>query len=183
MAALSSILLATTIATGAYSAYQQNQAGRAARRQGEYQGDIFDLNAADAERQAEDATARGREAESRHRVGVKQLIGSQRAGLAASGVDIGTGSARDVQEEAAYLGELDALTIRNNAKREALGYRTQAANLRAEGMMARRAGRNQQKAANQAAVGTLLTTGVQAYGGWRQYGGGTTGTSSGKWGK
>lgn len=184
MAALSTTLLVgATVAAGGYQAYQQHQAGKAARRQGDYEGQILDLNAANADALAKDAVARGTEDERRFRTGVKGLIGSQRAALAASGVDIGDGSALDVQADAAYLGELDAQQIRMNARREALGYETQGANLRQQAELARRGGRNQQQAANQAAVGTLLTTGVSAYGAYGQYRSGGAGPRvNGKYG-
>jgi len=140
-----------TLAGGGLQAYGQYQSGRANER-------LMDYNARLAEQQAEDALARGREAERRMRTDVRRTIGSQRARLAASGVDISAeGSAVDLFADTARLGELDALTIRNNAAREAWGYRTQAVDYRARGDLARREGTYR-------AVGTLLTTGARAYG-------------------
>ena len=122
----------------------QIKAGNAAKKAG-------DFNAAVSELQAKDALARGRTDEQRFRQGVRALIGSQRAGFAAQGVDVGVGSALDVQADAAFLGELDALTIRNNAQREAWGYRIEAENYRMGGQQARTASRWN-------AVGTVLGT-------------------------
>ena len=90
----------------------------------------LEFNAKVAEMQAVDALARGAEDEERFRMVVKGLIGSQRAGFAGQNVDVGIGSPVDVVADSAYLGELDALTIRNNAAREAWGYRVQAENFR-----------------------------------------------------
>jgi hypothetical protein len=117
----------------AISAIGQIKGGNAAKSQG-------DFNAAVAEQQAQDALARGTQDEERFRQGVRTLIGSQRASFAGQGVDVGTGSAADVQADAAYLGELDANTIRQNAARTAAGFKVQAENYRMGGSNAQTAG-------------------------------------------
>jgi hypothetical protein len=60
--------------------------------------------------------------------------------------------------DTAQLGELDALTIRSNAEREAYGYTTQSSNLTAQSGLTRMAGRNAQTAGYVSAAGTLLST-------------------------
>jgi len=57
------------------------------------------------------------------------MLGSQRARLAAAGVDISDvdSSAYQIQEETLRYGYADAQQIKNNAFREALGLRTQGA--------------------------------------------------------
>lgn len=147
-----SAAIGLTVAGGGMTAYGQYESGRANER-------LMKQNARVAEWQAEDALERGRRAEGRSRVDVRRTIGAQRAGLAASGVDISDAdsSAMDLFADTARLGELDALTIRNNAAREAWGYKTQAADLRARGSIARAEG-------TYGAVGTLLSTGGKAYG-------------------
>ena len=45
--------------------------------------------------------------------------------MAANGIDLGEGSAVDVLTSTDYMGERDALTIRNTAAKRAYGYRTQ----------------------------------------------------------
>lgn len=105
------------------SAFSSFSAGRANRY-------IARANQEMSEMQARDAITRGREAEQRLRRDAKQFIGSQRSQIAAQGVALGDAdsSAADIQEDTAYLAELDALTIRNNARREAFGYRMQGMN-------------------------------------------------------
>src|SRR5699024_11069327 len=117
------------------SAYGQHQAGAANRTINRY-------NARIAELQAEDAQERGRDAEGRVRVQTRQTIGAQRAALAAQGIDIGDGTAAAIQEDTAYFGELDALTVRNNAALEAFGYRVQGADAWLRGDLAYMEGRN-----------------------------------------
>lgn len=53
-------------------------------------------------------------------------VGAIKAASAAGGVDVNSGSAVDVRSSAAELGELNAITIRSNAAKQAYGYETQA---------------------------------------------------------
>lgn len=141
-----------------FSAMAQRSAGKA-------QQQLANYNAQVAEMQAADAIERGRESEGRHRTSVRGLVGTQRAALAASGVDVNDGSALDIQADTAAMGEMDALTIRLNAAREAWGYRTQATDYRARGEIAKNEG-------NMKAVGTILGAGATyAY---NRYGFGST---------
>lgn len=126
------------------------QAGIAQREAAESEAQLSDFNAHVADAQAQDAVERGAEEESRYRTGVRDLIGSQRTGFAASGVDVGYGSAVDVQADTAFLGELDALTIRNNAAREAWGFKVQATDLRKRAEITRKAGANAEAAGREA---------------------------------
>lgn len=53
------------------------------------------------------------------------LVGQQKAGLAANGVDVGSGSALDLVGDTKKAGEFDQLTIQNNAARTAAGFTNQ----------------------------------------------------------
>jgi hypothetical protein len=68
---------------------------------------------------AEDALKRGAQAEEAQRRKAAALAGRQRAVLAASNIDIGSGSALQIQTDTAQLSELDAQVIRDNSRREA----------------------------------------------------------------
>lgn len=104
------------------------QQGDAARKQADYQAAVARNNEILAQRAAADATARGDVAEGQKRMQTAQMLGRQRAVLASNGVDLGTGSALDIVGDTAAIGEQDALTVRSNAAREALGYKTQGIN-------------------------------------------------------
>lgn len=71
---------------------------------------------------AEDARKRGQTEEYRQRLRTRNVAADQRAGLAAAGVDLSIGSPIDLIGDTFELGELDALTVRNNAAREANQY-------------------------------------------------------------
>jgi len=98
------------------------------------------LNARIADYQAKDALERGNAEAARIRQRRNQVVGQQRATFAAQNVDIGTGSAADVQADTVLLSEMDVDTVKANAAREAWGYRTEAATSRFEGNQAAAAG-------------------------------------------
>jgi hypothetical protein len=156
MAALTASLAALTAAQTLNEFVSQRRAATGLEREAAYQGSLLEQNATIAEQQAADAIARGAQDVYRHRAGVRHLIGEQRATLGASGVDIGSGSALDVQLDAARLGELDELTIRNNAAREAYGFKVEAYNYRGQATMTRMAARNQAAGLRNQSWGTLL---------------------------
>lgn len=112
------------------------QQSKAAAGQAEYQAAVGRNNAILAERAAADATLRGEQAERRQRMQIGGVQGRQRAVLAANGVLIDDGSALDLTSDTAAIGEVDALTIRSNAQREALGFRAQGANYSADAQLA-----------------------------------------------
>lgn len=147
MAALTAIGLGLAVGGTVWNAIQTHRAGKKQEEQAQY-------NAAIAEAQAQDAIARGKQDEDRYRASIRQNIGSARAAYAAQGVDVGSGSAAEVQGDIAYLGELDALQLRNNAAREAWGYRVEARNYLDQGRNARTAARNQ-------IIGSVLGTAGQ----------------------
>ena len=128
------IIAAITVAGTAVNAYGQIRSGNEAKELAEFNAHIADL-------QAEDAIAMGEEESQRFRTGVRGLIGRQRAGFAAQNIDVGVGSPVDVAADAAFLGELDALTIKTNAGRAAWGYRVQGENFRRGGSNAQIASR------------------------------------------
>lgn len=134
-------------------AYAQIRSAEDAKR-------IEQQNAYNLEAAADDAMRRGHIEEEQHRMRVRAMLGAQRARFSANNVDVNTGSPLGLLAETAQLGELDALTIRNNAAREAMGYRQEGTYARARGRATRSSGRLE-------GAGTLLASGANAYGMWR----------------
>ena len=66
-----------------------------------------------------------------------QLKSSQRAAMAANGIDLGTGSAAELQASTDTMKDIDANQLLANAVRNAWGYRMQGVNYQNEAMMAR----------------------------------------------
>ena len=141
----------------------QKKAGEKQQEAANSAAELSDFNAAVADIQATDAIERGAEEESRFRSLVRGSVGAQRASFAAQNIDVGYGSALDVQQDAATLGELDALTIRSNAQREAWGFKVAAYDYRKrgeiqreEGVMLAESGRSMQTASRIGVVSNIV---------------------------
>lgn len=75
---------------------------------------------------AEDALKRGAQQEQAQRRKTAALMGRQRAVMAASNLDLGSGSPLAILGDTAQLGELDAHVIRDNARRQEQYHNTNA---------------------------------------------------------
>lgn len=126
-ATLALTTMAVSAVVGAGAAYQGSQASKAAAS---YEAGVEEQNAALAEREAQDALARGRVEAGAFQRRLAQIKGSQAAQIAATGADIGGGSALDLQADTALLGDLDLLAVRQNAEREAYAARVGATGAR-----------------------------------------------------
>lgn len=144
--ALAALSIGATVTSGFVQAASQRAAAK-------FQKGIFDYNAKVAEAQATIAEQRGSEMANRARQKARRLIGSQRAALGAQGLDPNAPASLDIQTETALIGELDAMTIRNNAALEAWGFRTQATGFTSQGRLASFAGRSK-------AVGSIISAGA-----------------------
>lgn len=102
-----------------------------------FQADMAEINAKLAETSAQGAMLRGEREVGALTLKAGMLKGRQRVALAANGVDLGVGSAAEIQASTEIMKEIDANTIKSNAVMEAWGHRTQSVNSRNEGLMAR----------------------------------------------
>lgn len=152
------IALTATALAGGMQAYGQYQQGQVAAQVGRN-------NQIMAEYAAQDALKRGEDEAMRARRAGDQIKGAQRASMAARGLDLGVGTAQELQDQTDFFSLSDQTTARDNAKRDAWSARVQGANARAQGDAARRQG-------NLASFSTLLGTAGQVSSKWRQYGGG-----------
>ena len=123
LAGLSSIVGLVGTGISAIGQLQQGQAAQAAA----------DFRAKNNAMLAEDALKRGAEEEEAQRRKNNALLGRQKAVMAAGNVDLGSGSPLNVLGDTAMLGELDAMRIRDNAKREERGLLADAQVAKMEG--------------------------------------------------
>ncbi len=184
--------LATSVIGGGMQYMAQKQAGAAQANALRYQADVDKNNSIIQERLAKDAIERGKTEEQMHRIKIGQLKGQQLNAFAKNGVETDSGSALDVLSDTAMIGELEALTIRNNAEREAYGYRVQGMNYSASAANNRTAASTARSSANTAALTSVLSTAGSVAGKWYDYksagafdkgglyGGGTTKLKSGE---
>lgn len=133
-------VMVVSMVVGAYSSHEQGQAQKSAAR----------FNARESENEAVRTRNKGVEEEVKHRQKVAQLISRQRAQLGASNVDLNTGSAFDIQEDARILGDADALRIRSNFEDQSGSLSRSADLINFQGDAAARAG-------NISAAGSLIS--------------------------
>lgn len=136
-----------------FSAYSANEQGKAAKSTARY-------NAREAENEAVRTRNRGVEEEVKHRRQVAELQSRQKAQLGAANIDLRSGSALDIQEDAALLGEVDSLRIRTNFQEQGASLDRNVELINFQGDAAQVAGQRQ-------AAGSLLQAagaGIQASG-------------------
>lgn len=159
-------MIAMMVVSTAVTMMGQQQQADAAKKAADYQSAVAKNNAILAERQAKDALARGELEERNTALKSSILEGRQRTALASNGVVIDQGSALDITSDTKAYGTLDALTVRSNAQREALGFRTQGMNYNAEADLATFKGRSAQAAGRTQMLGTLVGGASQVAGKW-----------------
>lgn len=169
VAVLPEIATVASIASGGLSAIGAISNANAQAKQAEYNAATARNNQQLAENAAKEATQAGQTREANSRMASAQLRSRQRAVLASNGVDVNTGSALGIQEDTAQAGELDALTIRSNAEREAVGYRNQGANFGGEAALAAARAANATSAGYFSAGGSLLTSAGNVAQKWYQF--------------
>lgn len=134
------------------ASYQKSRADKAAYG---FAAATADQNAALDALKASDARFRGDVSAQTAELKTAQLAGKQRAGMAASGVDLGTGSPNLILAGTEFMGERDAQIIKDNAMKEAWGFDVQAANDRSNAALFRFRAASERPGMN--AATTLLT--------------------------
>lgn len=139
-------------AASAANAYTQSQALGA---QADVEKQLGEINTRLADEAVADALYRGEKEAQRMRREARRIIGAQRAAYAGQGVDINSDTPADVQEDTAVIGARDAMTAKNNAWREAWGYRVAALEATSRAQYA-------DISARAASRSTLVTGGLEA---------------------
>lgn len=118
--------IATAVVLSAGSAYMSYSAGQKAASAAE---DAAAQDAALMEIRAKNAVKIGEEEAGAYRRNISKLLGTQAANSAASGIVVGVGSSAEIRSETEQLAQEDIERIKNNAKLEAWGFKTQGQNL------------------------------------------------------
>ncbi len=108
-----------------YSAYQQSSAQK---QSANYNAQVASNNATIALQQRSSSLQQGDVAAQQAQMHQAQVLGAQRASLAANGLDLTQGSAQDLLTTTKFLGAQDVNTIQSNAARTAWGYSVQNMN-------------------------------------------------------
>lgn len=163
---LATAALALSAAGTATSVAGSIQQGKAAKAQADFRSQVAKNNAIIAQRNAEDARARGKTAAGEQDIKTRQLIGRQRVTLAATGQEVDVGSGLEITSDTAALGKLDSLRIINNAEREAAGFDIQSDVFKSEASIQDFTGRNALSASRTRAFGSLITGAGSVAGKW-----------------
>lgn len=158
--------MAASLAGTAVGAVGAVGAGQAAAAQSRYQSEVARNNQIIANQNAAYAIQAGEAKATDQAMRERAVAGATRAALAASGMDVNSGSAADVEEGQAKTGQLDVERVRSDAALRAYGYRTQATNFAAESQLERVAARNDLTAGFLKAGGTLLSGAGSVGGKW-----------------
>jgi len=163
MAATSATLMAVAMGTQAVASYQSAEAQASSiRTQAKFTAQQAETNAKIAERQAEDAISEGDQRANAIRRQASQIKGAQKAAFAGQGVNINAGSPLDIADETTVNSEIDMMTARNNAWREAWGYRVQANDINTQAGFQSLASRNEARQTMIAGGMSAINYGVQA---------------------
>ena len=127
-AVIAGVLVATTIASAVMQGIQAKNAAQAERNAAEYNAQIANNNAIIASQQRSTTLQQGDVEAQKSMRDQAQMIGAQRAQMAANGIDLTQGSAQDILASTKFLGGIDVNTIQSNAARQAWGYEVQGMN-------------------------------------------------------
>jgi hypothetical protein len=104
-----------------------------------YEARVADFNRKAEDAKVQDAAQRGQIEERNAARRQSALMGAQRAAMAANGIDLSFGSAAETLGDSAMMAQEDRGTIRENTRREQMGYDINAANYAAKAKAARSA--------------------------------------------
>lgn len=122
---VSAIAAATSTAVSMVAANKQAKSQQAMY---DYQAKVAEQNRKIAQENAADERQQGIEEARLQRYKTIQKVGAQQAAMAANGIDVSQGTAVDVIDDTATIGELDALQTRYNYERRAQAYEAEAGN-------------------------------------------------------
>jgi len=142
---------------------QQSQTEAAnIKKRADYQTRVANTNARLSEIQAGEAYRKGDENVQKISKLKTQVLGSQRAAFAAQGLEVGSGSAADIQAETEKYAELDIITAKNNAWKEAWGYKVSALQSTLQGEFIQSGAAQDAQATIAAGNLGLITSGIKA---------------------
>lgn len=125
--------------------------------------DIANMNAEFAELDAYDAITEGYTEQARYQSVIDQTLGEQQLIMAAQDVDVSYGTASSVQAETNFTAQLNLMEIEKHAQEKALGYKTQARQIKTGGVMQAAEAKTRAGQAMFGAVTGAAQTGISGY--------------------
>lgn len=165
---MSAISIGSSIGGGVLSAKGALDEGQAAKSLYGYQSQVARLNAQIDRQNAEWELTKGGVEATQYGMKAGQQSAAIRTRQAASGLDINTGTARQVQDSQTHIAQLDQATIRSNAAKTAYGYTVRATMDENQAKIYDVAGANAEKAAKTKAAASILGTVTSVSSKWSQ---------------
>lgn len=169
MTGVEEVALIAAVAGTAVSAYGAYESGQSQQAAGRYQAAVAQNNKIIADQYAQAEIQKGQALEQQKRQETAQREGAVRAGAAASGLDLDSGSPLRLQEDTAKLGELDAQTIRYNANAAAYGYKVQGLNFAAQAQADEMGAENAARAGNLGMWSSIMGGASSVAGKWADW--------------
>lgn len=141
-----------------------------------YQAGVANLNAEISRQNAEYARSVGELQATRYGMQAAQRMGQIKVAQSASGLDINSGSAKQVQQSQATLTRMDLTTIRSDAAKTAYNYEVQGVQYGAQAQLDTLAGKNAMSAGMISASGSIIGTAASVDTAWLR------GSQLGLWG-
>lgn len=165
---LSTLSMASSAGGGILSAFGGIAEGKSQRQMYDYQAAVSRINA-DIDRQNAEWEINKGDIEGQQ-FGLKagQQFGQIRTAQAASGLDVNTGSAKDVQDSQRKLTYMDEATIRSNAAKTAYDYTARAATDENQAKIYQTAGANAERAGYLKAASSIIGTAGSVSSKWLQ---------------
>lgn len=118
--------LGATVAGGLLGAFGANKQGESQQQMYNYKAQVSKINADINRQNAAWALDKGEKEATQYGMKAAQQRGQIRAAQGASGLDVNSGSAKDVQVSQEKIKDIDMSTIRSNAAKIAYDYETKA---------------------------------------------------------
>lgn len=157
---------AATLAGGAVAAYGAEAKGGADRAMYNYQSGVAKLNASIARQNADYTRTAGETAAYQSGLKTADVVGKQTVAQAASGVDVNSGSPKDIRDTTTKLGQVDQSLIRTNYAKKAYGYDVEAVTKNTEAYADTVAGSQAKKAGDISAASSILGSVASVSGKW-----------------
>lgn len=161
--------IATSVAAAGVSAYGAMQQGAAAQKAANYQSAVAQNNATIQKQNADTATQVGDVQAENKLMESGQHAASIRAAAGANGLDANTGTPLNLQSDTAKIGQVDAMTIRNNASRQAYGFQVQGMSDTAQSQLDIAQGQNASAAGTIGAFSSVLSGASSVSDKWAMY--------------
>src|SRR5229473_3599962 len=168
-ASIAMIGMGTSAAGGIVGAIGSAFSGESNARMYEYQANVARMNQQIQKQNADYARSAGEVEAQQSGMKTRFMVGSQKAGQGASGLDVNRGSAVDVRTSQLQVGAEDQAIIRSNAARRAYGYEVEAAQSGAEVGIKGMAASGSRTAGWIGAAGSILGGASSVSSKWLQY--------------